>query len=172
LADWGGYSARNFLEATGQNGQIYSIDLNPVPKLATNHFTIQKDINTIEEFDVHSAPLDLVFFDCHYYEGQMNAFWRLSHAGIITDRTVIALHDTNLFPSEIFPSKEVEGGWRHIHEEAMMVNEFKKWGYDIFCFHTDMRVHSDPAENLPYRWGLTIASRFKPLALTPITRRS
>ena len=43
-----------------------------------------------------------------------------------------------------------------------MVNKFKEMGYDIFCLHTEMSMHS---AELPYRWGLTIARRFKPLGV-------
>jgi hypothetical protein len=64
--------------------------------------------------DVGSAPLDLVFFDAHVYVAQMDAFLRLSRAGIITDETVIGLHDTNLHPTQPAPwAYPVEGGWVH-----------------------------------------------------------
>jgi predicted O-methyltransferase YrrM len=157
----GGYSARNFLEAVGDEGEVYSVDLNEVPKLAPNHVTIRGDASRLTEVDVGGRPLDLVFFDCHAYEAQMETWRRLSHRGIITDKTVLALHDTNLHPKNLFePSYAVEDGWRHIETEAKMVNEFKRVGYDVLCFHTQMSSHSD---KLPYRWGITICSRFKPL---------
>jgi hypothetical protein len=124
--------------------------------------TICRDAGEITEIDVGEKPLDLVFFDCHAYAAQMEVHRRLSQSGIITDRTVLVLHDNNLLPSRFVASYPVEDGWRHIEVEPRMVNEFKKMGYDIFCLHTEMSVHS---EELPYRWGLTIARRFKPLVV-------
>ncbi len=52
-----------------------------------------------------------------------------------------------------------------------MVNEFKSLGYDVMCFHTDMKVHADKDEDLQYWWGLVLASRFHMLPLTPLAKK-
>jgi hypothetical protein len=110
-------------------GEVYSVDLNEVPKLATKHVTIRGDAARLTAADIGEKPLDLVFFDCHAYETQMETWRRLSHLGIITDKTALALHDTNLHPKNFSePSYAVEDGRRHIETEAKMVNEFKRVG--------------------------------------------
>ncbi len=96
-----GYSARNFAAAVGDDGIVYSVDLEPTPVVAPNHRTIVKDARTLSAADVDNRPLDLVFFDCHNYEAQMAMFRSLRADGTITDATVLALHDTNLHSSKI-----------------------------------------------------------------------
>lgn len=55
---------------------------------------IVKDARTLEAADVDDEELDMIFFDCHEYDVQMALFDRLESRGIITDSTVVALHDT------------------------------------------------------------------------------
>lgn len=153
-----GYSARNFLAAVGETGTVYSVDINPMASIAPNHITIQKDATLVGSLDVGGDPLDLVFFDCHHYEGQMAMFQRLRADGMITADTVLALHDTNLHPRKIEPwSYQVEGGWVHQKTERRMVNDFHRMGYDVFVLGTKA------AANEPMRKGVTIARMFKPL---------
>lgn len=156
-----GYSARNFLAALGDQGVVYTVDLNEVPRLAPNHVTIQRDARYISADDVDRKPIDLLFFDCHNYNVQMEMYRRLLRERVISADTVIALHDTNLHPRQVVPwACPIEDGWMHVSDERLMVNDFKRSGYDVFCFHTQMAVHS---KDLPYRHGLTIARRFKTL---------
>jgi predicted O-methyltransferase YrrM len=107
-----GYSATNFLRATGDSGQVYTVDLNPVPKVAENHYPICKNAGDIQPQDVGSEPLDLVFFDCHVYPAQASLFNRLRSAGIITEETVLAWHDTGFIRSACHrtPTRSVTAG--------------------------------------------------------------
>lgn len=153
-----GYSARNFLAAVGETGTVYTVDVNPVASVAPNHITIQKDASLVGPPDVRGEALDLVFFDCHHYEAQMALFQHLRAAAMITENTVLALHDTNLYPRKVVPwSYQVEGGWVHQEVERRMVNDFHSMGYDVFVLGTKAAAHE------PLRKGLTIARMFKPL---------
>lgn len=169
LGGLSGYSARNFLAALSWDVDtaVYSVDLNPVPSLAPNHFTICKDAALIEAADVHARPLDLVFFDCHVYDAQIALFVRLVQSGLITDATIIALHDTNLHPKKFadwcYPIQDADGSTGFVHQpvERRMVNALRKeLGYDVFCAHPDLARHD---ARLPYRHGLTLMKKFSEL---------
>lgn len=60
-----GYSATNFLKAFATPGEsmMYTVDLNPVPVLASNHKVIVKDAQKLVPSDVDQEPIDLIFFD-------------------------------------------------------------------------------------------------------------
>lgn len=79
-----------------ENSVVYTVDINPVESQSANHICIQKDARLLISDDVDNKPLDLVFFDCHEFDVHVHMFIRLKDAGIITDKTVLALHDTNL----------------------------------------------------------------------------
>ena len=165
-----GYSAKNFCEAIGGNGMVYTVDWGedgPIENQATNHVVITKNVADIEPEDLDNEPIDLLFFDCHAYEASLCAFQKLKRAGIITDKTMFAFHDTNLLPHELalgYPniSYEVKDGWVFCPPERQLVNDFKDMGYDIINFSTEKEVHD---ERLPYRCGLSIARKFVPLEL-------
>jgi hypothetical protein len=165
-----GYSAKNFCEAIGSNGKVYSVDWGVdgvTPQVADNHKVIVKNTADITSEDLDNEPIDLVFFDCHAYEAELCAFQNLKGAGIIDDKTIFAFHDTNLLPTENalgYPniSYEVEGGWVFCPPERQLVNDFKEMGYDIFNLGTEAKVHN---KDLPYRCGLSIARKFTPLEL-------
>jgi len=164
-----GYSAKNFLSAL-QGGTVYSVDWGVdgvTPRLADNHKVIVKNTAEVTVEDLDNKPIDLVFFDCHAYEASLCAFQNLKRAGIITDKTIFAFHDTNLLPSENalgYPniSYEVQGGWVFCPPERQLVNDFKEMGYDILNLGTAKEVHN---KDLPYRCGLSIARKFTPLEL-------
>lgn len=161
-----GYSAKNFLEA---GADVYSVDWGVdgyTPKLADNHIVITKNVADVEPEDI-GEPVDLVFFDCHAYEASLHTFQKLKRAGIITDKTIFAFHDTNLLPSEDalgYPniSYEVKDGWVFCPPERQLVNDFKEMGYDIINLGTEKEVHN---QSFPYRCGLSLARKFKPLEL-------
>lgn len=165
-----GDSARNFLEAIKGDGTVYSVDWGVeaiCPKINDNHKVIIKNVADVTPEDLDNAPIDLLFFDCHAYEAQLCAFHKLKEAGIITDKTIFVFHDTNLLPTEDALgykdiSYEVEGGWVFCPPERQMVNDFKEMGYDIINLGTKKEVHNS---NFPYRCGLSIACKFKPLEL-------
>lgn len=158
-----GYSAENFLRAVGPSGILYTVDINPVSSRAPNHRTLHKDGRHLVSGDLDGKPLDMIFFDCHSYEVQFEIFYQLQRENIITDRTVIALHDTNLHPRKFFDHVyPVDEGFVHQKAERKMVNDFHRLGYDAFCLHTDMAVHD---ETLPARHGVTVMTKFRPLAV-------
>jgi len=158
-----GYSAANFCAAVGEHGIVFSVDLNQVPLVAANHVTIQKDAGLVSATDVGGKPLDLVFFDCHDYSAQLNLFHRLRREFIITDDTLLSFHDTNLHPKQIVGwAYPVEDGWVHQNVERRMVNELKQLGYDALVLGTSMAAHGP---HLPFRHGLTIMKKFRPLAI-------
>lgn len=165
-----GYSAKNFCEALNGNGMVYSIDWGVdgvTPRQGDNHKVIVKNTADVTSEDLDNQPIDLVFFDCHAYEASLCAFQNLRRANIITDKTILVLHDTNLLPSKDalgFPdiSYEVEGGFVFCPPERQLVNDFKKMGYDILNLGTSKDAHGI---HLPYRCGLSIASKFTPLEL-------
>jgi hypothetical protein len=162
-----GYSAHNFLKALdyeGNNGILYTCDLNPVPKKADNHVTIIKNALHITPDELDNKPIDMVFFDCHDMV-QMNIYHNFVDKNIITDNTVIALHDTNLHYSpwnKWGPYVPSENGYAHQPVERLMTNYFKNMGYDIFSISTNISKHSD---NFPIRHGVTICRKFKKFAV-------
>jgi len=161
-----GYSARNFCEAI-DGGTVYTVDWGvegETPKQGENHKVIVKNCADITPEDVDNIPVDLVFFDCHAYEAELCAFQTLKRAGIITDKTIFAFHDTNLLATEtsLGLSYEVKDGWVFCPPERQMVNDFKAMGYDILHLGTEKEVHSP---EFPYRCGLSIARKFIPLEL-------
>lgn len=158
-----GYSARNFLEAMGPGGILYTVDLQPVQSVADNHKTIMKDVADLSATDLDGLRFDLIFFDAHAYVPQMNLLMRLRSAGLVTDETVLALHDTQLHPTKTCEwAYPVEEGWVHQDVERRMVNDLRRMGYDAFALHTDLD-RLDPG--MPVRHGLTIMRKFRPLAV-------
>jgi hypothetical protein len=160
----GGYSAKNFCEAVGSRGVVYSVDFEPMPKVAENLVVLTKDARDVTPADLDNQPVDLVFWDCHAYEAMLSLHHRLVRGGIITDRTLHAFHDTNLFPQPQSEGSayEVEGGWRFCPPESQMCNDFKAMGYDVLHFGTRREDHGP---DLPYRCGLSFAAKWKPLEL-------
>eukprot|EP00798_Chlamydomonas_sp_ICE-L_P005165 gene5165-biopygen8826 len=72
-------SATNFIKAFAkpEESVMYTVDIQPVHKIAPNHVVLRKDARHIESYDVGDSPLDLVFFDCHDYDVQMAVYDRL-----------------------------------------------------------------------------------------------
>ena len=164
----GGYSARNFLAAMAESkdAKMITVDLQPVPAQASNHIVITKDARSLESSDLDGKPLDLVFFDCHDYDVQMAMYERLVSHGLITDSTVLALHDTHVWPrsaSQFCGVSTIDNGEGFIHQlaERRMVNKFKELGYDVLALHTPhSRLQSS---GLRARHGVTVCTRFHPL---------
>lgn len=175
-----GYSAKNFLQAMDYNRSetdkdnymLYTCDLFDVPNQGPHHKVIVKNGVDLTPDDVDNKPLDMVFFDCHDMI-QMVIYSVLCSKQIITDNTILALHDTNLhYPpfqhrkhyapydpiGEYVPS---EGGFAHQPVERHMTNIFKDMGYDIFSIGTDASKHS---AEFPVRHGMTICRKFKKFA--------
>ena len=164
-----GYSATNFLKAFAkpEESAVYTVDINPVPQVAPNHVVIHKDARHLVAADVGgNAPLDLVFFDCHDFEVQMALYERLVAQGLVTDATVLALHDTHTHPACFFSFSYALPGadppeWVHQPAERRMVNELvQRHGYHAFSLHTPMALHD---VDMPFRHGVTLMQRFRPL---------
>jgi hypothetical protein len=151
-----GYSARNFAAAVGPEGSVYTIDILNVPQVAPNHHPIRKEAKDVMESDVDSMPLDLVFFDCHDFWQMRAAFLRLRVADLISDRTIIAVHDTGLHPYKVHDiSRQVVGGWVHVDDERKLVAELCHFhGYDRVSFGA-----LQPLPPLKFRHGLTLLRR-------------
>jgi hypothetical protein len=160
-----GYSAVNFLSAiSNSDGKLFTIDLNRVSQKAPNHFVIQKDIGEVSVMDLLYTKIDMVFFDCHDYESQMKFYHNMIENKLIDDDTIISLHDTNLHPNKHCDwAYRIGEGWVHQPVERMMVNELvTNYGYHVVNFHTQMEKHGD---NLPFRHGVSILSKYKMLPL-------
>lgn len=169
-----GYSSRNFLAALdfpGNNGVLYTCDLNSVPKLADNHILLIKNALWITKEELDNNPLDMVFFDCHDIV-QMDIYYRFVKENIIDDNTVIALHDTNLHYSPYNkwgPFVSSKDGYAHQPVERAMTDLLKDIGYDVFAISTDKTKHSD---SFPIRHGVSICRKFSKFndGLVPYTR--
>ena len=163
-----GYSATNFLAAVGKKGTVYSCDINKITALEENHKPISKDVGELTAQDVDGLPLDLVFFDCHSLIAQMKCFHKLKEAGIITDKTILALHDTGTHPGKLHTAVVYTqiGPGEFVHQpvEREMVNMFADMGYSPLCLNMDISRCSE--DDLPFRHGLTIMSKFTKLRLS------
>lgn len=158
-----GYSARNFLAAMSERGVLYTVELSPMASVAPNHRVITKDCALVNAADVGGLPLDLVFYDAHVYGAQMDMHFQLVRQGIITDATIIALHDTNLHPRQVLDfAYPVEGGWVHQPVERRMVNDFKRMNYSAFSLHPPLSRHD---EEFPMRHGLTVLQKHQDLKI-------
>lgn len=152
-----GYSARNFSKAT-IDGLIYTVDINPVPKIANNHIVITKDCNLITKEDI-PTKIDMVFFDAHVLEPQLNLYKTLLNNEIIDDEVVLVFHDTNLHPNRICGgSYPIDGGWVHQKVERDLVEYFKSVGFDAISFHTKLTE-----DTIKFRHGVTIMKKHKKL---------
>ncbi len=93
----------------------------------------------------------------------MTMLHRLTNQGLLTDRTVLALHDTNLHPYQSAGwAYQVEGGWVHQTVERRMVNDLRNLGWDAFPLDTTPDRHGP---DLPYRHGLTVMRKFRMLVV-------
>lgn len=165
-----GYSAKNFCQAVGKEGTVYTVDYGSTPKQNENHVVIQKDANNFNSDDLNHQFIELVFFDCHDYNVQMNLYFRLLEQGVINDNTILALHDTNLhYPNtknessdckHIHDAEENLVGYMHQAVERTMVNTFTDLGYHALCLHTTIDKHN---EDFPQRHGLSVLAKFKKL---------
>lgn len=163
-----GYSAKNFCQAVGKDGTVYTVDYGSLNQQDSNHILILKDANNFNSTDLNHKTIELIFFDCHDYHVQMNLYFRLLEQGVATDNTILALHDTNLHYPD---TKNESSHCKHIHDsdgnligylhqpvERTMVNTFVGMGYHALCLHTTPDKHGN---DLPQRHGLTILSKFK-----------
>lgn len=150
-----GYSARNFLAAVGPDGEVFTIDLEPVERLADNHTVIQSDIGTADLSGI--PPCDVVFYDAHALEPQTTFHGRAEERGVIHAGTIVVCHDTGLHREQWCGWAEArEGGWAHQPAERQMAGRLVLAGYHAVHLHDDGAVEP--------RHGLTILQRPRRLA--------
>lgn len=159
-----GYSATNFLRAVGDDGCVITIDIGNFNSIQKNHIPLVKDVNLVKKEDILIDKIDMIFFDCHIYDCQLKLYNELKNANIITDDTVLALHDTNLWIKDYTNEnkRKIEEGVVHQSVERKLVNYFYDIGYSPFCLHTRPEIHN---EEFPFRHGVTVMSKFKKLSL-------
>jgi predicted O-methyltransferase YrrM len=158
-----GYSAMNFCAAVGPAGRVITVDLHELPEVAPNHTVILNDALKLRGDAFGVDRFDLVFFDCHDAEAQLQFLENLEQDGLVDQETVICLHDTNTHPASFFPwAVEGADGWVHQVAERIMVNALHENGYDAFCVHSRHDRHD---ATMPFRHGLTLMRRFRPLAV-------
>lgn len=158
IGGYKGYSAKNFCEAASifPDSVVYSLDINDMVCVAENHRTIKLDVVDLKPHHVDNIALDLIFFDCHV-DGQFIALESLKP--LITEDTVIALHDTN-YQYRQFTGEALEAPRLHQIVEPMLVNHLHKMGYDAFSIRTLAKDHS---EQFPHRHGLTLMQKYREL---------
>lgn len=142
-----GYSARNFLAA---GADVWTVDIDPVAKLAENHTVIHANIATV---DPASLPVfDLVFYDCHALFEQRLFHGRAVEAGVIDDHTTLIVHDTGLH-REKFCGWSVPHGTRWAHQPV------ERNFVDLLAGEGWQRVHVHADDDAEPRHGLTILQR-------------
>lgn len=161
-----GYSAKNFLQAVGQEGAVFTIDIKPVAKIAPNHFIIKGAAGLVGPQEFGKEPVDLVFFDCHNFLQQLKLLEKMEGAGLVDENTILALHDTNPHPRKTCKHayENTKGEWIHQTAEREMVNALQRKGWQALCLHTLPRRHS---KEMPFRHGLTLMKRFSALVNEP-----
>ena len=138
-----GYSARNFVAATSKSvlPAVFTVDLEAVPSVAPNHVTLKKDAAALTPADVQGRVIDLLFLDAHISPAHMALLGRLSAAGVVTEATIVAVHDTNF---HFFPHLDgTVSSFAHKAVEMEQVNLLKEAGYDILRIFTTPIRHSD-----------------------------
>lgn len=152
---------------------LYSIDVLEMQQRCDNHVRIQKSCSEVTTEDLNNSKIDIIFFDAHCVIPQLEFYHNMLKANLITDDTVLILHDTNCFHkpyAEKFMEKFVKGfgeeteeGFIHQWVERNLVNYFKLKGYDVFNLKTKRENHN---EEFTHLFGLSICQKFKPF--TPI----
>lgn len=175
LGGGAGKSSLNFLKAMehDKDSVLYTVDITEQVKLGENHVTITRDCNYLVPSDVDNKPLGLIFFDCHTVIPQLNLYNILKRNNLITEETIIVLHDTNLYyepylttdcevgyPKESLIYDSENDGFAHQWVERQMVNYFKLEGYDIFSIRTKKESHT---KDFPYRNGISVCQKFSPM---------
>ena len=91
--------------------------------------------------DVQGRVIDLLFLDAHNIPAQMALLGRLSAAGVVTEATIVAVHDTNF---HFYPHPDgTVSSFAHKAVEMEQVNLLKEAGYDILRIFTTPIRHSD-----------------------------
>lgn len=152
-----GYSAKNFSEAI-INGKIYTVDISRCPKVSDNHIVVIKDCNELLPEDIPDK-IDMIFFDAHVLEPQINLYNTLLKHNIIDENVVLVFHDTGKHPEKLTStSYQLGDGWVHQPVERQLVEYFKAQGFDGIHFHTNLNETT-----IKFRHGITVMQKYKTL---------
>ncbi|MFL5886427.1 MAG: O-methyltransferase [Thermoleophilaceae bacterium] len=167
-----GRSSLNFLKALDDDGRLYSFDVDPeCERRAREKFgddprfafrLCSQDAITSDYIDGRQA--DLVFLDAsHDLELNQRTFERL--LPLISDRGIVAVHDTGTVPRELVPSGhwwlESEQGWVGDEREVLPDERtFVNWIVEQNAGFAEIHLHSQRT----LRLGLTLIQRSAPLA--------
>ena len=93
-----GFSTRVFLDAIKKRSDscLFSIDILEMVKRSNNHITIQKSCSDVRLDDLNFRKIDILFLDAHTVIPQLDFYNYMVDKKLITDNTIIILHDTNL----------------------------------------------------------------------------
>lgn len=160
-----GYSATNFCKSVGEKGKVVTIDITPLTPVANNHKVITKSAHSVQVSEIPLPHIDLLFFDAHDYESQMYFFYNMKNNGLISDNSIIALHDTGTHPTSHRPyqrhissdNRYGNNGYIHVFPERFMCNEFMGMGYSLLHLHVNNSLINNT--DISFRHGLTILSK-------------
>lgn len=160
-----GYSATNFSKAICEQGIVITVDTTPLTPVSNNHKVVTKLAHLVETKDLPLPHIDLVFFDAHDYESQMCFFHNMKNNSLISDNTIIALHDTGTHPNPNRPYQRYissdnrygNNGFIHVFPERFMCNELMRIGYCPIHLHVNNNTISNT--DIKFRHGLTILSK-------------
>jgi hypothetical protein len=158
-------STINFLKALDGDGNLISITSPnfPISSNDSRHSVFAKDMSDLSISEFPSTPIDLIYFDGQRYPFQMRMYLQLREWGLLSEKVILAIHDTNCHPVCLLNgSQEVTEGFVHSSHARLLVNDFNKIGFQSFCLHTSRNQHSS---HFPCRHGLTLMQRFKNLAV-------
>ena len=169
-----GYSARNFIKAIGDDGMVITIDkavsqhqheVNKTLKNINlkNYSLIEADVNDVPPEALNLPRIDLLFFDAHHLDAQMSFFYKCLDSNLITDRTIIVLHDTGTRKIKLHNNdvhlNDVEHNSNYgyysqgLEAERKMANIFLSLGYSPFHISAN---NEDLPSYIEFRHGLTI----------------
>jgi hypothetical protein len=170
-----GYSARNFLKAINLVGKVITIDplflnLYEIPEInLTNHAAIIKFAHDVSPEELPIPYIDLLFFDAHDYDSQILFFNKMSETKLITDKTLVVLHDTGCAPMRLYDEQILFSGPENSNNgyvsspllaERRISNYLTNKGYQ--AMHVSANNNCLP-EYIQTRHGITIL--YKPYSL-------
>jgi len=143
-----GYSANNFLQSVSSfDGKVVSIDKNEYKNAYRGFIFIHKDIKNIVPDDIPMDNIDLIFFDTHDSDGQIIFFETMLSSQKITDKTIIAIHDTGAWSLLRYGFKSDDAPERRLNNYLVS----KGW-----C---PLHIHKRNNNKIAFCYGLTIMSK-------------
>lgn len=171
-----GYSAQNFLRAICGEGKVVTIDPSFKDRFGLlsnkNFCCVKKQAQNVMPEELGIPRIDLLFFDCHKMQSQMDFYHQCATHKLINNNTILVLHDTDIKvvyndtenPDIVNVSNyhKTRGNTGFYHKstalaERKMSNKFMAMGYAALHAHADFRDCPSYIENV--RHGLTILSK-------------